>query len=44
MVWWLIRSLDDRSGVLSVLGYGPTPNAEAVEIAVLRHQLAGLRR
>src|SRR6266498_936299 len=29
--------------VLGVLGCGPTPNADAVEIAVLRHQLAVLR-
>ena len=30
--------------VLDVLGCGPTPNADAVEIAVLRHQLAVLHR
>jgi putative transposase len=30
--------------VLGVLGCGPTPNADVVEIAVLRHQLAVLRR
>jgi transposase len=30
--------------VLSVLGCAPTPNADVVEIAVLRHQLAVLRR
>jgi hypothetical protein len=30
--------------VLDVLGCGPTPNADTVEIAVLRHQLAVLRR
>jgi putative transposase len=30
--------------VLGVLGLGPTPDADTVEIAVLRHQLAVLRR
>jgi putative transposase len=30
--------------VLGVLGCGPTPDADAVEIAVLRHQLAVLHR
>jgi putative transposase len=30
--------------VLGVLGYGPAPDASEVEIAVLRHQLAVLRR
>ena len=30
--------------VLGVLGYGPTTDADAVEIAVLRHQAAVLRR
>jgi hypothetical protein len=30
--------------ILGVLGCGPTPNADVVEIAVLRHQLAVLRR
>jgi len=30
--------------VLGVLGYGPTPDADAVEIAVLRHPLAVLAR
>jgi transposase InsO family protein len=30
--------------VLSVLGWAPTPDADAVEIAVLRHQLAVLHR
>jgi putative transposase len=30
--------------VLGVLGCGPTSNADAVEIAVLRHQLAVLHR
>jgi hypothetical protein len=30
--------------VLGVLGCGPTPDANEVEIAVLRHQLAVLRR
>jgi transposase InsO family protein len=30
--------------VLGVLGCGPTPDADVVEIAVLRHQLAVLRR
>jgi hypothetical protein len=29
--------------VLGVLGFGPPPNADAMEIAVLRHQLAVLR-
>src|SRR5918912_152518 len=30
--------------VVGVLGWGPPPSADAVEIAVLRHQLAVLRR
>jgi hypothetical protein len=30
--------------VLGVLGCGPPPNADAVEVAVLRHQLGVLRR
>jgi hypothetical protein len=30
--------------ILGVVGGGPTPNANDVEIAVLRHQLAVLRR
>jgi hypothetical protein len=30
--------------LLGVLGCGATPNADAVEIAVLRHQLAVLHR
>jgi putative transposase len=30
--------------VLSVIGLGPSPDAKDVEIAVLRHQLAVLRR
>jgi len=30
--------------ILGVLGCGPTPDADVVEIAVLRHQLAVLRR
>ena len=30
--------------VLGVVGAGPTPDANDVEIAVLRHQLAVLRR
>src|SRR5215467_11865180 len=30
--------------VLGVLGCGPAPDADVVEIAVLRHQLAVLRR
>ena len=30
--------------VLGVLGCGPTPNADAVEIVVLRHQVALLHR
>jgi putative transposase len=30
--------------VVGVLGCGPVPDADAVEIALLRHQLAVLRR
>src|SRR2546423_15534438 len=30
--------------VLGMLGCGPAPHADAVEIAVVRHQLAELRR
>ena len=30
--------------VLSLVGFGPTPDATDVEIAVLRHQLVVLRR
>jgi putative transposase len=31
-------------GLLGLLGVGPAPDAKDVEIAVLRHQLAVLRR
>jgi hypothetical protein len=45
VLWWFhtIALLIVRR-VLGVLGCGPSPNADAVEIAVLRHQLAVLHR
>jgi hypothetical protein len=35
---------DDRSPMLGLLGCGPAPDADTVEIVVLRHQLAVLYR